>query len=389
MPGSQADNIYDTGVRHEQSGNLVAAMNAYNEALQADPAHLYAAINLGGLFVQTGELAEAEKVYRAGLLNHPRSADLLNGLGYAYLNLGQYDAAKKHLEQALSVAPELLQARLNLAGLFLKTNRVSRTRTQAKLATVQHPDSAGAWTQLGETERAAGQIESAYSAFAKAAALAPDEVYIRLLLSTTHPALRRSLVGKGVVLRRYTVDDAAFIQSCYDDVEFSHLVNMNWPTVLHDNSIAASISHDAHEPDYLKGQLEWVIHRRTASGLQPIGLAALIEPWSSNRSAEFLLGIKHSQIGAYRPAVEASLLLLDLAFDKLGLERLNSFCYLHNYKALENTLALGFTHEGVLRNYIYDNRNKSFLSVNLSSMLAQDYRNNPRLLKLARRLLPS
>jgi len=389
MPGRVADALYDAGVRHERSGKLEAALSAYRETLQADPTHLFAAINLGGLFAKTGDLAGAEQVYRAGLEHHPRSADLLNGLGYIYLTLGRDDAAKTSLEQAVSVAPELLQARLNLASLFLKTNRTARAHAQAKLATVQHPGSAQAWTLLGETERAAGHIEAAHAAFAQAAALAPDDMYIRLLLSTTHPALRQALIGKTVVLRRHAVEDAAFIQSCYDDTEFSHLVNLNWPTSLSGESIAATIAHTAREPDYLKGQLEWVIHRRTATGLEPIGLAALIEPWSGNRSAEFLLGIKQPQTGVYRPAVEASLLLLDLAFDKLGLERLNSFCYLHNRKALENTLALGFTQEGILRNYIYDHRGQAFLSVYLSSMLAADYRNNPRLKKLASKRLPA
>lgn len=65
------------------------------------------------------------------------------------------------------------------------------------------------------------------------------------------------------------------------------------------------------------------------------------------------------------------------------------FCYLHNRKTLDNTLALGFTQEGILRNYIYDNRGRQFLSVYLSSMLAADYRNNARLKKLAARLLPA
>ena len=389
MPGKAADDLYDAGVRHERSGKLAAALSAYREALQTDPTHLFAAINLGGLFAQTGELAEAERVYRAGLEHHPRSADLLNGLGYVHLTLGRDDAAKAYLEQAVSAAPELLQARLNLASLFLKTKRTTRAHAQAKLATVQHPESAAAWTRLGETERAAGHIEAAHAAFAQAAALAPDDMRVRLLLSTTHPALRLPLTGKTVVLRRYTVADATFIQSCFDDAEFSRLVNLNWPTILNGDSIAASIAQDVREPDYLKGQLEWVIHRKTATGLEPVGLAALIEPWSGNRSAEFLLGIKQPRTGAYRPAVEASLLLLDLAFDKLGLERLNSFCYLHNPNALENTLALGFTLEGVLRNYIYDNRSRAFLSVNLSSMLAADYRDNPRLRSLAHKLLPA
>lgn len=389
MPGKATDELYDSGVRHERSGNLAAALNAYREALQTDPTHLFAAINLGGLFAESGELAEAEKTYRAGLAHHPRSADLLNGLGYIHLALGNYDAAKAQLEQAVAAAPEMLQARLNLSSLFLKTQRTARAHAQAKLATVQHPESAVAWTRLGEAERAAGQIEAAHAAFAQAAALAPDEMYIRLLWSTTHPAPRLPLVGKTVVLRRHAAEDAAFIQSCYNDAEFSHLVNLNWPTLLSGDSIAAGIAHDAREPDYLKGQLEWVIHRRAAAGLEPIGLAALIEPWSGNRSAEFLLGIKDSQTGSYRPAVEASLLLLDLAFDQLGLERLNSFCYLHNRKALENTLSLGFTQEGILRNYIYDNRDKTFLSVYLSSILAADYRNNARLKKLAARLLPA
>ncbi len=97
-----------------------AAMEAYGRAIDRDPAHLEARINLGRLLHETGRMHEAEKVYRAA----PKaSALLLYNLAVLLGDLGRPAEAIRIYEGALGADPALADGHYNLALLYEKLGR--------------------------------------------------------------------------------------------------------------------------------------------------------------------------------------------------------------------------------------------------------------------------
>jgi len=94
-----------------------AACDAYRRALEIDPNHCDAYVNLGRLLHERGQLSEAEFVYRAGLDRCGVDATLLFNLAVLQEDLQQPQAAAQTYRAALDAVPDLADAHHNLARL--------------------------------------------------------------------------------------------------------------------------------------------------------------------------------------------------------------------------------------------------------------------------------
>jgi len=137
-------------------------------------------------------------------------------------------------------------------------------------------------------------------------------------------------------------------------------------------------------PQELK-RIEWVILKHDKQQDVPIGLAALADHQVSHRRAEFLLGIPDSQYRTGSLGLEASLLVLDFAFNQAGLHKVTSFVYGYNTHAQKNTLHLGFKQEGLLTQHIHNGTN--FIDLYQNGLLRADFYINKNLAVLSRRIL--
>jgi len=93
------------------------ACDAYRRALQDDPKHLDAYVNLGRLLHELGHLSEAQAVYRDGLDRCGGDATLLFNLGVLQEDQDRPLDAIESYRAAIAKAPKLADAHFNLARL--------------------------------------------------------------------------------------------------------------------------------------------------------------------------------------------------------------------------------------------------------------------------------
>ena len=101
----------------------------------------------------------------------------------------------------------------------------------------------------------------------------------------------------------------------------------------------------------------------------------------------FLLDLPNPENHASSIGLEVVLLILDYAFNRVGLNKLTTIVYGDNISSQKNTIAVGFTQESYLREQIIDSSSGNFLDLYRNGMTLKDFRANIRLAKLSKRLV--
>jgi tetratricopeptide (TPR) repeat protein len=114
-----ADGWYELGCDLELA-DLEAAQAAYERAIDLNPSHADAHVNLGRLLHERRAPAAAEKHYRAALRVDPDHETAAFNLGVALEDLGRVREAIEMYQEALRVDPDNSDAHYNLAGLLEK-----------------------------------------------------------------------------------------------------------------------------------------------------------------------------------------------------------------------------------------------------------------------------
>lgn len=108
---------FELGVELEVS-DPDEARDAYRRALELDPHHAEAHVNLGRLLVESERAEEAETHFRAVLADHPDHATAWFNLGIALEDRRRTNDAVKAYEQAIAADRRLADAYFNLARLY-------------------------------------------------------------------------------------------------------------------------------------------------------------------------------------------------------------------------------------------------------------------------------
>lgn len=197
----------------------------------------------------------------------------------------------------------------------------------------------------------------------------------------------QALQGRRVVLERSAPEHAPFLRQCYQNDEFMDLYRLAQDRRQTEEQLKERLTKEQNLlPQQLK-RVEWVIHHLSDSGeKEPIGLGALVDYQRAHQRAEFLFGIVNPEYRATGVSLEASLLILDFAFNQVQLHKLVAYIYGYNHYAQENVIRFGFTQEGLLREHVYFPK-QGFLDLYLNALIESDFRANQRLSRFSKRLL--
>lgn len=170
-----------------------------------------------------------------------------------------------------------------------------------------------------------------------------------------------TLTGEFVALRPLAVEDAAITHQWRLSARARHL-----------NGAAASVEDQARWIASRPGdEFNFVI--QLADG-QPIGMVSLVNIDLANRRAEsarFLIGEEQAAHGV-PAAVEAMKLLYELAFDRLGLERVHGLIEDRNHLMIKWQKYLGMKEEGRFRRHFL--MDGEFVDAVTLGLLADEYR---------------
>lgn len=116
------------GLAAEETGDDETAEARYRTALELEPDHAGALLNLGNVSYQRGAVRGACELYRSATRSEPDYAEAWYNLANALDDLGHVDSAVQAYETAIRLEPELGDAHFNLALLWEKLGQRDRAR---------------------------------------------------------------------------------------------------------------------------------------------------------------------------------------------------------------------------------------------------------------------
>jgi RimJ/RimL family protein N-acetyltransferase len=177
--------------------------------------------------------------------------------------------------------------------------------------------------------------------------------------------------------------DAALLANAYTNTEFIELYRSNNSLDTEEKILKAMEERSKIHPAQL-GYIEFIIEHST---LGPVGVAALGDYSALHRRAEFLIGIFDEKHWGAGFGIEATLLLIDLAFNSYSINRVYSYAYGYNENSKKNMLKFGFISEGTLRSHHFSTAKKTFFDLCVFSIIENDFREHKKIAKLSNRLL--
>lgn len=117
-----ADDWYDMGFELEAVEPKRAA-DAYEHALEQEPEHADAHVNLGRLQQEAGDVTEAARHYLQALVANPTHGTAAFNLGTALEDLGRSEEAIIAYRKAIEADDDFAEAHFNLSRLYEQTGR--------------------------------------------------------------------------------------------------------------------------------------------------------------------------------------------------------------------------------------------------------------------------
>jgi tetratricopeptide (TPR) repeat protein len=122
-PGTIPNAWNNLGILSAREGENAVAIKCFYRALQIDPGHLIALLNLGNAYRQQKEWPEAKNTLLRAFAVAPDDPEVNYSLGMVFAQLDESDRAFEYLKRAVSLRPVYPEALNNLGVLYLRTRR--------------------------------------------------------------------------------------------------------------------------------------------------------------------------------------------------------------------------------------------------------------------------
>jgi tetratricopeptide (TPR) repeat protein len=193
-----ADVFNMLGVIWHGQGKLAEAQQAFESALQLNPAYTEAALNLAVTYNDLGKYADARTVYAKAIQRTraaPRSLDpyvqgkLANmhaDLGAAYAEHALYPEAVREYHKALELCPTFGDLRTRLAAVLRDAGDVASAARELEIVKTTQPRYLPARLALGTALFSLGRRDDAVREWEAVLAIDPDSRAARLYLRVAH-----------------------------------------------------------------------------------------------------------------------------------------------------------------------------------------------------------
>jgi protein O-mannosyl-transferase len=161
----------------------------WEDTLAKNPGSWLADVHLGEIYARQNRIAEAEKLYLAGLALNPDEEAIRYNYGNLLARTDRLEEAVMQYQEAVKSDPNRAKIHNNLGSVFSRLHRKGEAIAEFRRAIECQPDFADPYFNLGNMLWAEHQYDEAAAAFRRAVELKPDsELFRKRLQTATVPA---------------------------------------------------------------------------------------------------------------------------------------------------------------------------------------------------------
>lgn len=173
----KAERMNNDGVDKAEKGDMQGAINLWQDAAQLMPELLEGRYNLVRGKIELGSHDEAEALIKKLMEERPKEALPHTLLGMALLGRGKPDEALEHHKQALSLKPDLYEARLNIARTYETVGDLQRALYEYNGAKAMASDDPYVHFAIGGLYQSMGESDKAQQSLNKSLELSSSESF--------------------------------------------------------------------------------------------------------------------------------------------------------------------------------------------------------------------
>jgi predicted O-linked N-acetylglucosamine transferase (SPINDLY family) len=166
--------LLQSAIAAHQSGQLSEAEALYRQVLQVDARNFNALHLLGLIATDSGQPDAAVDLIGRAIAVKPNVAAAHHNLGIALKARGALQEAAGSFQRAVALQPDFVEAQLHLGGVLVELGRAQDAVACYRRALAIHADHAEIHNSLGIALNALGRPEEAVASFQRAVAIAPD-----------------------------------------------------------------------------------------------------------------------------------------------------------------------------------------------------------------------
>lgn len=185
-------NLLKEGHAAQQKGNYDLALKKYYEVLAINPYHVTTLNNMSIIFINQSRLGDAETVLMK-IMEKTEDSDAFNHLGVVYMRSGRLEAAEKLFQHALLLNPFKFEIFLNLANIYSLLDQNDKALHYALEAVKSNNTSSSAFNNLGTVLSSMAMFDEAEVAFQTAIDLDKNNLEAFVNLGSRQSQTKRPL----------------------------------------------------------------------------------------------------------------------------------------------------------------------------------------------------
>ncbi|CAM2006151.1 tetratricopeptide repeat protein [Acanthopleuribacter pedis] len=155
----EAEKFYNDGLRAHSIGMLIEAENAYRQALDLEPEHEPAHINLAAVYIQQGHLEDAELHLRTAIEIRPGFYRGYYNLGLVFAHMEAEDEALLWFQKALERKADHFWSLVNSAEIYVNQNNLEEALTHYQIALATGHDHTAVSLRLADLQQRQGDFK--------------------------------------------------------------------------------------------------------------------------------------------------------------------------------------------------------------------------------------
>jgi tetratricopeptide (TPR) repeat protein len=246
-PKRQAPKAQDYATRAQRAqatGDLMAAQNAYEKALSISPTRSDWWRILGTLYIQQGQTKRAETAFQSAIHHAPNAPEHQYNLGKLYADMGWIYDAEGACREALKIDPNYSPAQQQLGAIYLTQGEYLRAKSTFENLLQKETNNANAQLGLGNAHAALGEWD-----LAEAAYMAAQEVGAAATIGLGNLQLAQGDTTQAIYYYEHAIDQDPQNPTPHVNLGLIHATNHQFEQALSAYQNALNLS--PNDPDVL------------------------------------------------------------------------------------------------------------------------------------------